>query len=88
MRAIPIPPWSYSTRLSLSAKISYASVTCGKAVCNLLRYPESQMATAKSGALLVIKVLATLGSEETEVTCAEALAMQRRKRSILSIRPR
>ena len=59
----------------MRSKSKETQVTCGKAVCNLLRYPESQMATAKSGALLVIKVLATLGSEETEVTCAEALAM-------------
>ena len=59
----------------MRSKSRETQVTCGKAVCNLLRCPESQMATAKSGAPLVIKVLATLGSEETEVTCAEALAM-------------
>mmetsp|Transcript_35056 Transcript_35056/g.60033 ORF Transcript_35056/g.60033 Transcript_35056/m.60033 type:complete len:372 (-) Transcript_35056:13-1128(-) len=32
LRAIPIPPWSYSTRLSLSDRISYASVTSWKRI--------------------------------------------------------
>ena len=50
-------------------------IICGKAVCNLLRYPESQMATARCGALPVIKVLATLQSEECKISCTCALAV-------------
>lgn len=59
----------------MRSKDQDTQVLCGKAVCNLLSYPESKHATTRSGALLVIKVLATLGVEECEKTCASALTV-------------
>uniref|UniRef100_A0A6U4H5C6 Vacuolar protein 8 n=1 Tax=Phaeomonas parva TaxID=124430 RepID=A0A6U4H5C6_9STRA len=48
-------------------------INCGKAVCNLLIYEDSQKQAAKGGGLAVLKVLATADSPTCEVSCAHAI---------------
>jgi len=46
-------------------------VNCGKAICNLLSFKDSQVATVRKGAVPQLNQLAKLGDAETEVRCAD-----------------